>query len=46
MNILKTVGFTESPWIRSRRVVCENNNGYERHKSGAIKITIDLRSYR
>ena len=27
MNILETVKFTESPWIRPRRVVYENDNG-------------------
>ncbi|MBW1741325.1 MAG: NUDIX hydrolase [Deltaproteobacteria bacterium] len=27
MNILKTVNVTESPWIRSKRVVYENDNG-------------------
>ncbi|MCK4487128.1 MAG: NUDIX hydrolase [Desulfobacterales bacterium] len=27
MNILKTVNSTESPWIRLRRVVYENDNG-------------------
>ncbi|UCG81246.1 MAG: NUDIX hydrolase, partial [Desulfobacterales bacterium] len=27
MNILKTVDFVESPWIRPRRVIYENDNG-------------------
>ena len=27
MNILKNVEFTESPWIRPRRIVYENDNG-------------------